>query len=136
MAGGVDAEVARDFAPGGLVAKCGQLAGLFVNPEDGDAVVAAVGAVQKLAARVDEHLGGAVAVDRVGHGGDGLQSLQPPALGPVAEGGDGLLQLIDHVGELAARVKTEVARPGAGFEFGAAKLGLGDRTGFLVKTEH
>jgi len=83
LAGGVDAEVARGGAPGGLVAKRGQLTVLLVDPEHGDAVVAAVRAVEKLAAWVNEHLGGAVSLDRVGHGGDGLQCLESAALGPA-----------------------------------------------------
>ena len=98
--------------------------------------MSAVRAVQKLAAWVDEHLGGAVALDWVGHGGDGLQRLKPSAPGTVAEGGDGLLQLVDHVGKLAARVEAEVARTGAGLELGSVKLGLGDCAGFFVKAKH
>ena len=63
MAGGIDAKVARGGASGGLVAKRGQLPVLLVDPEHGDAVVAAVRAVEKLAAWVNENLGGAVSLD-------------------------------------------------------------------------
>ena len=136
LAGGVDAEVARGGSPGGLVAKRGQLAVLLVDPEHGDAVVAAVRAVEKLAAWVNEDLGSAVSLDRVGHGGDGLQCLESAALGPVAKGGHRLLNLVDDVGEFAAWVKAEVARAGAGFQLGAVKLGLGDCAGFFVEPEH
>ena len=44
------------------------------------------------------------------------------ALGPEAEGGDGLLYLVDHVGVLAFGMKSEVARPGAGIDAGSANL--------------
>ena len=98
--------------------------------------MAAVRAVKKFAAWVDEHFGGAVALDRVGHGGNGLQRLEPTALGPVAEGGDGLFHFVDHVGEFAAWVKSKMARAGAGFELGSVKLGLGDHAGFFVEAEH
>jgi len=63
LPGGIDAKVARGGASGGLVAKRGQLAVLLVDPEHGDAVVAAVRAVEKLAAWVNEDLGGAVSLD-------------------------------------------------------------------------
>jgi hypothetical protein len=63
LPGGVDAEVSRSRSPGRLVAKRGQLPVLLVDPEHGDAVVAAVRAVEKLAAWVNENLGGAVSLD-------------------------------------------------------------------------
>ena len=51
-------------------------------------------------------------------------SVELAALGPEAEGGDGLLDLVDHVGVLAVGMKSEVARPGAGIDAGSAKLGF------------
>ena len=136
LAGGVDAEVARSGAPGGLVAKRGQLTVLLVDPEHGDAVVAAVRAIEKLSAWVNKNLSGAVSLNRVGNGRDGLQCLELAALGPVANGGHRLLNFVNDVGELPVRVKAEVARARAGFQFGAVKLGLGDGTGFFVEAEH
>ena len=47
--GGVDGEVAGSLALGGFVAQAGQAAGGLVDREHGDAVVAAVGAVDELA---------------------------------------------------------------------------------------
>ena len=136
LAGGIDAEVTRGGASGGLVAKCGQLAVLLVDPEHGDAVVAAVRAVEELAGGMHKHLGGAIALHGVGHAREGLQCPETTALCIVAKGGHRLLNLVDDVGEFSVWVKAEVTRAGTGFQLGTVKLGLGDCTGLFVETEH
>ena len=83
-----------------------------------------------------KNLGGAVAFDRFRHGADCLQRAELAALGPEAEGGDGLLDFVDHVGVLAVGMKSEVARPGAGIDAGSAKLGFPNLPGFFVELEH
>ncbi len=47
VARGVDGEVAGGLTPGGFVGKAGEAAGGLVDGEHGDAVVAAVGAVDE-----------------------------------------------------------------------------------------
>ena len=57
VARGVDGEVARGLAPGGFVAEAGEAAGGLVDGKHGDAVVTAVGAVDRLARRRDVDVG-------------------------------------------------------------------------------
>lgn len=60
LAGGVDLEVAGGLAAAGGVLEEGERAGGGVAGVDHDGVVATVGAVDELAARVDLDLGGGV----------------------------------------------------------------------------
>ena len=85
---------------------------------------------------MDKNLGSAVALDRLGHGADRLQRAEFAALGPVAKGGDGLFDLVNHVGVLAVGMKSEMTRPGAGIDAGSAELGFPDLPGFFVELEH
>ena len=85
----IDAEIARGLAPGGLVAGGGQQSRDGVDREDRDAVVPAVGAIEKLAGGVDLHLRRHVGLLEPGRqGGDRLQGLQGPGPRVVTEGRD------------------------------------------------
>ena len=59
-----------------------------------------------------KNLGGAVAFDRFWHGADRLQRAELAALGPVAKGGDGVLDFIDDVGESPVWVNGKMPWPG------------------------
>ena len=67
LPGRIDGEIARHLDLTRLMAAGSEVACLGVDGEDGDAIVAAVGAVEELAAGVNLHLGGAVVA---GAGGD------------------------------------------------------------------
>ena len=66
LAGRVDAEVARRAAERFLVAGSGELAGFFVDREDRQAVVTAVGAIDELAAGMNLDFGRRIALRRLG----------------------------------------------------------------------
>src|SRR5262249_59886843 len=117
----VDGKVARGLDALALVAGGGELAGVGVNGEDGDAVVPAVRAVEKLARRVDHHLrrvAGPLEVLRQRR--DRLDLLEGALVRVIVERGDRVGHLVDDVGVAPLRVEGEMARSGAGGD-GAAR---------------
>src|SRR5262249_43648771 len=111
---GVDVEVARSLDPFGLMASRRQFAVLGIDAEDSDAVMAAIGAIEKLAAGMHHDLRRVAGAGEVlGQGGDRLCFGERALVGVVAESDDGVVQLVDDVSELAVGMEREMARPRA-----------------------
>ena len=114
LAGGVDREVAGRLAARWLVFDQCEVAGGHAHLVHGDAVVAAVGAVQKRppgCTRIS-----AVELfpaEPVRQRGDRRQRLERPARAVPRIGRDGRRQLVDGKAELPFRVKREMPRPRA-----------------------
>ena len=88
---------------------------LLVDREHRDAVVPAVGSIEKLARRVDQHFRGAVVgqwlLTSAGSVEIVCSAVSPPRSASRVERGDGVLQLVDHISETAA---ADAARDDAG----------------------
>src|SRR5882762_109885 len=60
-AGGIDGEVARFFAAGGVIAGAFEFASRWIDGEHGDGIVAAIGGKEPFARRMRDDFGGVVA---------------------------------------------------------------------------
>src|SRR5262245_11806801 len=110
-----DREVARHLDRLLLVPCRSQLAAVGIDPEDRDAVVTAVGAVQELARRMHHHLRRrGVALETFGECGDRLSRLQGALLGAVVKGGHGRRHLVDDIGVTASGMERELTRARSG----------------------
>src|SRR5882762_8579516 len=65
-AGGIDGEVARFFAAGGVIAGAFEFACRWIDGEHGDGIVAAIGGKEPFARRMEGDFGGVVAAFVVG----------------------------------------------------------------------
>ncbi len=133
LAGGIEREVTGPLAPGRLGPEEGWAA---VTPEfvDGDRVVAAVRAVEKLPGGMNVDIGrGVLAVEPLGERARDRDRLEPAGVEVAFERRHGRIEFTDHVGIAAGRIESEVARSGAGVDVDVAAVGGFDAAGYGIE---
>lgn len=127
---GREGEVARDRAAGGDVFDEGEFAGGGVAGEDREAVVAAVGGVDKAVVGMDPDFGARFrAVVIGGEGGEGLDRREGAGGSVVAEGAERRVELVEDVEMFSVAGELAVARTGAGRDGGVAGFVAGEGAG-------
>jgi hypothetical protein len=89
-------------------------AGILVDCEDHDAVMTAIGPVEKLSRWGNMDVGARVRAGEIlGESWDGFNLPEPPALIVVSESGECGVQFVDYVSIFAIWVEIEMARAGS-----------------------
>src|SRR5437016_1158587 len=105
--------MAWSLSLGGLMLDKGESAGGRVEPKDGDAVVAAIGGIDKFAGRVNGHLRPAfLASEGVRQRRNGLQLPQRAARRIVSKRGQSGSQLVNRKHQFAIWMNGQVSRAG------------------------
>src|SRR5467141_1651793 len=113
---GVDGEVARFFAAGGVVAGAFEFASCWIDGEYGDGIVAPIGGKEPFARRMEGDFGGGVAAFVVGRDrGDALHGLNV-FVRVLEDVGDGGLQFSENV-DVAVGAKDGMAGAVAGIHW-------------------
>src|SRR5579871_3395149 len=115
IAGGVEREVTRLFSAGRHATHRGKRPFFHVDADDGDAVHAAIGDVQKPSAGMDRNLGDIIAAGKIRRQrGDAVDLFQVALLRIERKAGCGRIELADDKEKFPVRRENGVARAGPG----------------------